>query len=103
MNSLYNVFHNEKKELKYKGETIAWYHYDRKKSFFVYLREINTTVLKLLRIIMPDGLKDYQFEVGVLYEVYLQGNHIVTRVCCVLPPEKMKNNPLTFSSMAGVL
>lgn len=103
MNSLYDVFHNEKKELKYKGATIAWYHYDRKKSFFVYLREINQTIVRLLRIIMPDGLKDYQFEVGVLYEVYLQGHHVVSRVSCVIPPEKVKSNPLTFKSMVGIL
>lgn len=94
MNSLYDVFHNEKKLLKYKGAT---------KSFFVYLREINQTIIRLLRIIMPDGLKDYQFEVGVLYEVYLQGHHVVSRVSCVLPPEKRKDNPLTFKSMVGIL
>ncbi len=103
MNSLYNVFHDEKKVLKYKGETVAWYHYDRKKSFFVYLREINQTVLRLLRIIMPDGLKDYRFEVGVLYEVYLQGHQVVSRISCVLPPEQIKDSPLTFKSMKGIL
>ncbi len=83
--------------LKYNDEILAW-HGESPGYFYVQLPRIDEKMTRILRRIMPEHLKNYQFEEGTLYKIYKTGT-----VYKIYRDGTMESSDSTFEDMVGVL